>query len=693
MDDTRPPLERVRNIGIIAHIDAGKTTSTERILYYTGRTHRIGNVDDGNTVTDWMEQERERGITITAAAISAEWNEHLINLIDTPGHIDFTAEVQRSLRVLDGGVVVFDAVQGVEPQSETVWRQADVYAVPRLCFINKMDRVGADFMRSVDMIRDRLGANPVVLQVPVGSENDFRGVVDLIEMQMITWVDQLGARREYQDIPVEMQEEAESARENLIEQVAEHDDALLQLFSEEKVPTKEQLRSAIRRVTIANFVSPVYCGTALKNKGIQPVLDGVIDFLPSPLDVPAVVGSHPGNGEVSEREADDRGPLSALVFKIVSDPYVGRLAYFRVYSGMIEAGAKVQNTSKGRRERIGRVIRMYADRREEVERVTAGDIAATLGLKNTFTGETLSDASQPIVLENIDFPDPVISVAVEPKTTGDQDKLGVALQKLAEEDPTFRVRSDEDTGQTIISGMGELHLEVIVDRMMREFRVQANIGRPRVAYHESIRKVVDKVEYRHVKQSGGRGQFAHVVLKMEPGEPGSGITFSTKIVGGVIPKEFIRPVEQGVRSAADSGVLAGYPVTDVAITLYDGSFHEVDSSEMAFQIAGSMAFRQGVSKARPVLLEPIMKVEVVVPEDYMGDILGELSSRRASIGGMEPRPGGTQSIDAVVPLADMFGYATALRSRTQGRGVFSMEFAEYRRVPDSVAEVVVKGST
>ena len=693
MEGTRPPLERVRNIGIIAHIDAGKTTSTERILYYTGRTHRIGNVDDGNTVTDWMEQERERGITITAAAISAEWNEHLINLIDTPGHIDFTAEVQRSLRVLDGGVVVFDAVQGVEPQSETVWRQADVYAVPRLCFINKMDRVGADFMRSVDMIRDRLGANPVVLQVPVGSENDFRGVVDLIEMQMITWVDQLGARREYQDIPVEMQEEAESARENLIEQVAEHDDALLQLFSEEKVPTKEQLRSAIRRVTIANFVSPVYCGTALKNKGIQPVLDGVIDFLPSPLDVPAVVGSHPGNGEVSEREADDRGPLSALVFKIVSDPYVGRLAYFRVYSGMIEAGAKVQNTSKGRRERIGRVIRMYADRREEVERVTAGDIAATLGLKNTFTGETLSDASQPIVLENIDFPDPVISVAVEPKTTGDQDKLGVALQKLAEEDPTFRVRSDEDTGQTIISGMGELHLEVIVDRMMREFRVQANIGRPRVAYHESIRKVVDKVEYRHVKQSGGRGQFAHVVLKMEPGEPGSGITFSTKIVGGVIPKEFIRPVEQGVRSAADSGVLAGYPVTDVAITLYDGSFHEVDSSEMAFQIAGSMAFRQGVSKARPVLLEPIMKVEVVVPEDYMGDILGELSSRRASIGGMEPRPGGTQSIDAVVPLADMFGYATALRSRTQGRGVFSMEFAEYRRVPDSVAEVVVKGST
>ena len=688
----RSPLERVRNIGIIAHIDAGKTTCTERILYYTGRTHRIGNVDDGNTVTDWMEQERERGITITAASITAEWHEHLINLIDTPGHIDFTAEVQRSLRVLDGGVVVFDAVQGVEPQSETVWRQADLYEVPRLCFVNKMDRVGADFARCVEMIRERLGANPVALQLPVGAEADFVGVIDLIEMHMVTWGDQLGARRVYEDIPANMQAEAGVAREALIEQVAEHDDELLELFSDEEPPTNAQMRAGIRRATIGNSINPVYCGTALKNKGIQPVLDGVIDFLPSPLDVPPVIGSNPENGEAVERAADETSPLSALVFKIVSDPYVGRLAYFRVYSGKIEAGAKVQNTTKGRRERIGRLIRMYADRREDVEEVTAGDIAATLGLKNTFTGETLSDAKQPILLENIVFPEPVISVAVEPKTAGDQDKLGLALQKLAEEDPTFQVRADEDTGQTIISGMGELHLEVLVDRMMREFRVHANVGRPRVAYHESIRKAVDKVEYRHVKQSGGRGQFAHVVLRMEPGEAGSGITFSNEIVGGAIPKEFIRPVEQGVRNAADTGVLAGYPVTDMEITLYDGSSHDVDSSEMAFQIAGAMAFRQGVSRAQPVLLEPITKVEVVVPEGYMGDIVGELSARRASIGGVDARPGGTQSINATVPLAEMFGYATALRSRTQGRGVFSMEFAHYEQVPDSVTEAVVKGT-
>ena len=688
----RHPLERVRNIGIIAHIDAGKTTCTERILYYTGRTHRIGNVDDGNTVTDWMEQERERGITITAASITAEWNEHLINLIDTPGHIDFTAEVQRCLRVLDGGVVVFDAVQGVEPQSETVWRQADLYKVPRLCFINKMDRVGADFLRSVGMIRDRLGGNPVALHLPVGSEANFVGVVDLIDMQMITWGDQLGARRVYEDVPADMQTEAALAREALVEQVSAHDDELLELFSEEKAPTRAQLRAGIRRATISNWISPVYCGTALKNKGIQPVLDGVIDFLPSPLDVSAVTGINPENGEVVGREANESGPLSALVFKIVSDPYVGRLAYFRVYSGRIEAGAKVQNTTKGRRERIGRVIRMYADRREEVDEVAAGDIAATLGLKNTFTGETLSDAKQPILLENIVFPEPVISVAVEPKTAGDQDKLGLALQKLAEEDPTFRVRSDEDTGQTIISGMGELHLEVLLDRMKREFRVYANVGRPRVAYHESIRKVVEKVEYRHVKQSGGHGQFAHVVLKIEPGKAGSGITFSSEVVGGVIPKEFIRPVERGVREAADTGVLAGYPVTDVGVTLYHGSFHEVDSSELAFQIAGAMAFRQGAVRAQPVLLEPIMKVEVVVPEEYMGDILGELSSRRASIGGMDARPGGAQSIIAKAPLAEMFGYATALRSRTQGRGVFSMEFAHYERVPDTVAQDIVKGT-
>ena len=692
MADSRPPLERVRNIGIIAHIDAGKTTCTERILYYTGLTHRIGNVDDGNTVTDWMEQERERGITITAASISAEWDKHLINLIDTPGHIDFTAEVQRSLRVLDGGVVVFDAVQGVEPQSETVWRQADRYNVPRICFINKMDRVGADFDNAVNMIRDRLGANPVAMQIPIGAESDFSGVIDLIEMKVIRWGDELGARRLYEEIPSELQEQALIARSSMIEMISEHDDVLLEMFTEEIEPSVDELRVGIRKATISNAISPVYCGTALKNKGIQPVLDAIVDYLPSPLDVPAVIGTNPVDGEPLERESNENGPLSALVFKIVSDPYVGRLAYFRVYSGRLQAGAKVQNTTKGKRERLGRVIRMYADRREEVEEVLAGDIAATLGLKNTFTGETLSDVSEPIILEKIEFPDPVISVAVEPKTSGDQDKMGVALQKLSEEDPTFQVRSDENTAQTIISGMGELHLEVIIDRMMREFKIQANVGKPRVAYHESIRKSVDKVEYRHVKQSGGRGQFAHVVLRVEPGEPGSGISFSSEIVGGVIPREYIGPVEKGIRSAAETGVLAGYPVTDVDVVLYDGSFHEVDSSEMAFQIAGSMAFRQGVSKAKPVLLEPMMDLEVIVPDEYMGDILGELSGRRASIGGMEMRPGGAQSIKSVAPLAEMFGYATALRSKTQGRGVFSMEFSRYNKVPDAVSEAVVKGN-
>ncbi len=692
MADSRPPLERVRNIGIIAHIDAGKTTCTERILYYTGLTHRIGNVDDGNTVTDWMEQERERGITITAASISAEWDKHLINLIDTPGHIDFTAEVQRSLRVLDGGVVVFDAVQGVEPQSETVWRQADRFNVPRICFINKMDRVGADFDNAVNMIRDRLGANPVAMQIPIGAESDFSGVIDLIEMKVIRWGDELGARRLYEEIPSELQEQALIARSSMIEMISEHDDVLLEMFTEEIEPSVDELRVGIRRATISNAISPVYCGTALKNKGIQPVLDAIVDYLPSPLDVPAVIGTNPVDGEPLERESNENGPLSALVFKIVSDPYVGRLAYFRVYSGRLQAGSKVQNTTKGKRERLGRVIRMYADRREEVEEVLAGDIAATLGLKNTFTGETLSDVSEPIILEKIEFPDPVISVAVEPKTSGDQDKMGVALQKLSEEDPTFQVRSDENTAQTIISGMGELHLEVIIDRMMREFKIQANVGKPRVAYHESIRKSVDKVEYRHVKQSGGRGQFAHVVLRVEPGEPGSGISFSSEIVGGVIPREYIGPVEKGIRSAAETGVLAGYPVTDVDVVLYDGSFHEVDSSEMAFQIAGSMAFRQGVSKAKPVLLEPMMDLEVIVPDEYMGDILGELSGRRASIGGMEMRPGGAQSIKSVAPLAEMFGYATALRSKTQGRGVFSMEFSRYNKVPDAVSEAVVKGN-
>ena len=688
MSSTRPELERVRNIGIIAHIDAGKTTSTERILYYTGRTHRIGDVDDGNTVTDWMEQERERGITITAASISAEWRKHLINLIDTPGHIDFTAEVQRSLRVLDGGVVVFDAVQGVEPQSETVWRQADEYNVPRICFVNKMDRVGADYVRCVDMIRERLGANPVMMQFPVGSEAKFEGVIDLLEMKMITWEDQMGARREYSEVPPDLLDDAQSARSRMVEQIAETDDDILALYLEGQQLRLEQLHAAIRKATIAGVINPVYCGSALKNKGIQPVLDSVVDYLPSPLEVPAVKGVDPRSGEVVERGPDEKGPLSALVFKIVTDPYVGRLAYFRVYSGKISSSARVQNATKGKPERIGRVIRMYADRREEIDEVSAGDIAATLGLKQTFTGETLSDPTQQIVLESIAFPEPVISVAIEPKTTGDQDKMSGALRKLAEEDPTFQVRGDQTTGQTIISGMGELHLEVLVDRMLREFKVQANVGRPQVAYRESITQAVPKAEYRHVKQTGGHGQYGHVVLRLEPSKPGSGVSFENKIVGGAIPREYISAVEDGVRTAAENGVVAGYPITDMSVTLYDGSSHDVDSSEMAFRVAASMAFREGVKRAKPVLLEPMMKVNIVVPENSVGDIIGELSARRASIQGMDPQAGNVQSVAAMIPLAEMFGYATTLRSRTQGRGVFSMEFAHYKQVSQSVVDGV-----
>lgn len=690
MTSTRPPLERVRNIGIIAHIDAGKTTTTERILFYTGKTHRIGNVDDGNTVTDWMEQERERGITIVSAAITAEWREHLFNLIDTPGHIDFTAEVQRSLRVLDGGIVVFDAVQGVEPQSETVWRQADRYSVPRICFVNKMDRVGANFERCVAMVRERLGANPVPLQLPVGSEATFSGVIDLLEMRLITWSDQLGVTREYGEIPAEMAEEVAVARAFMIEKVAEHDDELMAMYLEGTEPSIDQLRSAIRVSTISGKMNPVFCGSSLKNKGIQPVLDAVVDFLPSPLDVPPLVGVSASSGEPVECPPSVDAPLAALVFKIVSDPFVGRLAYFRVYSGKLTAGEKVHNTTKRKRERVGRVIRMYADRREDLDEVGAGDIAATLGLKDTFTGDTLAIGDDGVVLERITFPEPVISVAVEPKTTADQDKMGNALHKLSEEDPTFRVRSDETTGQTVISGMGELHLEILVDRMLREFKVQATVGRPRVAYNESITRTVEHLDYRHVKQSGGRGQFAHVVIKLEPGEPGSGIGFESAIVGGTIPREFISPVERGVRGAAENGVLAGYPVTDVMVTLIDGSFHDVDSSEMAFQLAGSMAFKEGVLKAKPVLLEPLMKVEVLMPEEYMGDIMGDISSRRGAIQGMEGRPGNAQAVLAIVPLAEMFGYATVLRSRTQGRGVFSMEFARYERVPEAIALEVIK---
>ena len=684
------PLEQYRNIGVIAHIDAGKTTVTERILFYTGKTHRIGSVDDGTTITDWMDQERERGITIVSAAVSAEWKGYQVNIIDTPGHIDFTAEVQRSLRVLDGGVIIFDAVQGVEPQSETVWRQADRYGVPRLCFINKMDRVGASFDRTLDMVKRRLGANPIPLQVPIGDEADFVGVVDLLEMTATVFDDELGAKPKVVEIPSEMREQVESKRETLIERVAELDEDLTMKYLEGEEISIPELKAALRKAVIANEATPAFCGTALKNKGVQPLLDAIIDYLPSPEDIPAVEGISPDDeAEVITLPAEDDAPLSALIFKIVTDPYVGRLAYFRVYSGVLKQGQTLTNTTKGKRERIGRLIRMYADRREDVEEVRAGDIAAVLGLKNTFTGDTLCD-NKKVVLENITFPDPVISVAIEPKTVADQEKMANSLHKLSEEDPTFRVRKDEETGQTIISGMGELHLDVLVNRMLREFKVQANIGRPRVAYHESITRAVEKAEYRHVKQSGGHGQYAHVILSLEPGERGSGISFEDKIFGGSIPREYIPAVQKGVMGAADSGVLAGYPVTDLKVTLIDGSFHEVDSSEMAFKVAGSMAFREGIRKGRPVLLEPMMKVEAVVPEEYLGDIMGQLNSRRGNIGGMEMRPGNAQAVRATVPLAEMFGYATELRSGTKGRGVFSMEFDHYAPVSASVMEEILK---
>jgi len=687
------PIDKVRNIGIIAHIDAGKTTTTERVLFYTGKTHRIGSVDDGTTVTDWMEQERERGITIVSAAVTAEWNGYQVNVIDTPGHIDFTAEVQRSLRVLDGGVVVFDAVQGVEPQSETVWRQADRYGVPRICFINKMDRTGADFYRSADMIRTRLGANPVYMQIPMGAESRFEGVIDLLTNEAIHWTDPSGRNLERKPVPHAFKDQVAEYRAKMIEHIVEHDDDLMGLYLEGKEPSIEQLKVTLRQATIAGKVFPVFCGSALKNKGVQPVLDAVIDYLPSPIDIPSVKGLNPQTDQEEERKASDDAPVSALVFKIVADPYVGRLAYFRVYSGVLRTGTNLMNSTKDKRERISRVIRMYADRREEVDEVPAGDIAAVLALKNTFTGDTLCDPDKPIALENISFPDPVIHIAIEPKSTADQDKMGEALRRLAEEDPTFKVRSDEQTGQTIIGGMGELHLEVLVDRMLREYKVQANVGRPRVAYRESVTKSVQKVDLKYAKQSGGHGQYAHIVIAVEPGDPGSGITFENKIVGGSIPKEFINPTEKGIREAAENGVLAGYPVVDVKVTLFDGSAHDVDSSEMAFKIAGSMAFKDGVMRAGPVLLEPMMRVEVIAPEEYTGDVLGDLSSRRASIESMEPRIGNVQAVKAKVPLAEMFGYATDIRSKTQGRGVYSMEFDHYAQVPANVAETVLSGKS
>lgn len=683
------PLEKCRNIGIIAHIDAGKTTTTERILFYSGRTYRIGSVDDGTTVTDWMVQERERGITIVSAAVTAEWNGYQINVIDTPGHIDFTAEVQRSLRVLDGGVVVFDAVQGVEPQSETVWRQADRYGVPRICFVNKMDRTGASFEYTLGTIVSRLGANVIPMQLPIGSEANFKGMIDLMTMEAIFFEDELGKEPIVTTIPVDMQADAEAARQHMIEKIAELDDDLTVKYLEGETITNEELKAGLRLAVLHSKAVPVFCGSSLKNKGVQLVLDAVIDYLPSPLDIEPVTVTNLNTDEIFSLPTDDGAPLSALVFKIVSDPYVGRLAYFRVYSGTVTTGGTVLNPTKGRKERIGRLLRMYADRREDINEVCAGDIGAVLGLKDSFTGDTLCDPSTPVALERISFPEPVISIAIEPKSNVDQDRMAHALQRLTEEDPTYVVVSDENTGQTVIKGMGELHLDILVDRLQREFKVQANVGAPRVSYRETITKAVPNVNYKYAKQSGGHGQFGHVVFAFEPLERGGGIKFENKITGGSIPKEYIPAVEKGVKEAVESGILAGYPVTDLKVSLIDGSYHEVDSSEMAFKMAAIMGFREGLQRGSSVLLEPIMKVEVVVPSEYLGDVMGQITSRRGEVQGMEMRPGNAQAVRGTVPLAEMFGYATQLRSGTQGRGVFTMEFDHYAPVSSTVAEKII----
>jgi len=688
-------LNKVRNIGIIAHIDAGKTTTTERVLYYTGMVHKIGEVHDGAATTDYMPQERERGITITAAAVSASWRDHQINVIDTPGHVDFTAEVQRSLRVLDGGVVVFDGVAGVEPQSETVWRQANQYGVPRMCFVNKIDRTGANFQRCVDMIVDRLSGNPVVIQMPYGEGADFAGIIDLFSMELVTFTGDMGNTIERHEIPESHREEAETRRAQMVERIVENDDFLTEKYLMEEEITNDDLLGALRAATIAGKVHPVLCGSALRNKGVQLMLDRVVDLLPSPLDIPPVKGIHPKTEEEVIRHATDDEPVAALVFKIITDPYVGRLAFFRVYSGVVKAGSMLINTSKGNRERIGRIVRMFADRREDIEEVHAGDIAAILGMKDTFTGDTLADQDKPIVLEKISFPDPVIEVAIEPNSKGDQDKMGIALRRLAEEDPTFKIEVDDKLGQTKIKGMGELHLEVLVDRMMREFNVQATVGRPRVAYRETITKP-SRIDTTFKRQTGGSGQYARVVIEFDPLTDEElplakeGLLWVDGTKGGSVPKEFIRPTENGVREAMQGGVLAGYPVVGLKATLVDGAFHEVDSSEMAFKIAGSMCLKEGVQKGKPVLLEPTMKVEVNVPDDYTGSIVGDLSSRRGIILGMEPRSGST-SVRANVPLGEMFGYATNVRNMTQGRGSFTMEFEKYSIAPQSVADEVIKG--
>ena len=683
------PLAKTRNIGIMAHIDAGKTTTTERILYYTGRNYKIGEVHEGAATMDWMVQEQERGITITSAATTCSWRDNWINIIDTPGHVDFTVEVERSLRVLDGAVAVFDAVAGVEPQTETVWRQANKYNVPRICFVNKMDRIGADFERTVQMIRDRLDALPAVIQLPIGAESEFRGVIDLLEEKALVWSSDMGEEWETLEVPESMAAETEDARHQLIDVVSNFDDTIMEKYLVEEPITAVDLRRALRTATLAAAVVPVLCGSAFKNKGVQPMLDAVVDFLPSPLDLPPTQGHRPNHLEdVEERKADDSDAFSALAFKIMTDPFVGKLTYIRVYSGTLQKGASISNTTKDKKERVGRILQMHANHREDKDAIFAGDIMAVVGLKNTTTGDTLSDPGRPIVLEALEFPEPVIHVAVEPKTKADQDKLSRALYSLSEEDPTFRVRSDEETGQTVISGMGELHLEVLVDRMLREFSVDANVGKPQVAYRETIRKPVEKIEERYVRQTGGRGQYGHVVISLEPTGPGGGYEFIDKISGGVIPKEYIPSVDAGIQEALTAGVLAGYPTVDVRVTLTYGSYHDVDSSEMAFKIAGSMAVKKAIRAASPVLLEPVMEVTVTVPDDFLGAVTGDLSSRRGRMEGMDQQ-GTSHVIKALVPLADMFGYSTDLRSRTQGRATYTMQFHSYNQVPESISKEII----
>jgi elongation factor G len=682
------PLEKTRNIGIMAHIDAGKTTTTERILYYTGINYKIGEVHEGTATMDWMVQEQERGITITSAATTCHWRDHRINIIDTPGHVDFTIEVERSLRVLDGAVAVFCSVGGVEPQTETVWRQADKYRVPRLAFVNKMDRLGADFFRVVKMIEDRLGARTVVMQLPIGAEDKFAGIVDLVTMKAVVWEDEsLGAKFHEEPIPLELKAQAEEYREKLVEAAADCDETIMVKYLDGKEVTEAEIRSAIRNGTLSLKVVPILCGSAFRNKGVQPMLDAVVDYLPSPLDIPPVMGVEPGTTKPAERPAKDDAPFSALAFKIMTDPFVGTLTFFRVYSGTLNSGSSVYNSTKSKRERIGRLLKMHANKREEIKEVYAGDIAAAVGLKTATTGDTLCDENKPIVLESIDFPDPVISIAIEPKSKADQERLGLSLQKLATEDPSFNVRTDEETGQTIISGMGELHLEIIVDRLLREFNVGANVGKPQVAYKETVRKKVEQ-QGRFVRQTGGRGQYGDVWITLEPQQPGAGFEFVDAVKGGSIPREYIPAVEKGIKEATENGALAGYPVVDVKVTLFDGSYHDVDSSEIAFKIAGSMAFKEAARKANPVLLEPIMAVEVVVPEEFMGDVIGDISSRRGKVLGMDTRPA-AQAIDARVPLAQMFGYATDLRSMTQGRATYTMQFSHYEPVPAAVAEGIM----